>query len=96
VAKEGPARDVHPVIFLHDEIIAEVPVKTAHESAMWIKQVMEECMQKVIPDIPARAEAALMDRWYKSNEPVHVNGRLVPWSPELATAQGFANWAASH
>lgn len=71
----------YPVMFVHDEIIAEVPELRAHEAAHRIADVMVETMNIYTPDVPARAEPALMRRWYKGAEPVYVDGRLVPWEP---------------
>jgi DNA polymerase I-like protein with 3'-5' exonuclease and polymerase domains len=66
---------------VHDEIIAEVPEDRAHEAAHRIAEVMVETMNLYTPDVPARAEPALMRRWYKAADPVYVDGRLVPWEP---------------
>lgn len=71
----------YPLIFVHDEIIAEVPEDRAHEAAHRIAEVMVATMNLYTPDVPARAEPALMRRWYKSADPVYVDGRLVPWEP---------------
>jgi DNA polymerase I len=71
----------YPIMFVHDEIIAEVPQATAHEAAHRIAEVMVATMNRYTPDVPARAEPALMRRWYKGAEPVYVDGRLVPWEP---------------
>lgn len=71
----------YPVMFVHDEIIAEVPEDRAHEAAHRIAEVMVATMNEYTPDVPARAEPALMRRWYKSADPVYVDGRLVPWEP---------------
>lgn len=70
-----------PILFAHDEIVAEVPVYKAHEAATRLAKVMVDSMQKYVPDIPITAEPVLMDRWYKNAEPVYDNGRLVPWYP---------------
>lgn len=71
----------YPVMFVHDEIIAEVPEDRAHEAAHRIAEVMVATMNEYTPDVPARAEPSLMRRWYKGAEPVYVDGRLVPWEP---------------
>lgn len=72
-----------PVAFLHDEILAEVPVDGAHEAAQELALVMREQMSAVCPDIPIKAKPALMARWYKDAEDVSdTNGRLIPWEPK--------------
>jgi len=71
-----------PVVFIHDEIIAETPRAGAHEAAKRLEVVMVEEMSRYTPDVPARATAHLMERWYKDAEPVFDEaGRLVPWRP---------------
>jgi DNA polymerase I-like protein with 3'-5' exonuclease and polymerase domains len=81
-ARRGePLYRVHPVLFLHDEIIAEVPEVTAHEAATRISEVMVETMRLFTPDVRVAAPPALMRRWHKAADPVYVDGRLVPWEP---------------
>lgn len=76
-----------PVIFLHDEILAEVPADpdAAHAAAYELSRIMCEAMQLWIPDIPISAEPALMRRWYKGAKTVHDSaGRLAVWTPKKA------------
>lgn len=85
VVRDGLERDVHPVAFIHDEVLAEVPEATAHESALWIRDVMVATMSEFCPDVPIDAEPALARRWYKAMEPVRdADGRLIPWTPAPA------------
>lgn len=72
-----------PVAFIHDEIIAEVPEKTAHEASHRLAEVMCAAAQPHAPTIPITASPALMRRWYKGAEAVYENGRLVPWQPKI-------------
>ena len=73
---------VRPVIFLHDEIIAEGPAESSHLWAQEIVRIMVETMEKYIPDIPITCEAVLMNRWHKDAKPVYdENGRLMIWEP---------------
>ena len=66
--------------FVHDEVVAEVPLSRAHEVATRMVEVMEYVMQAYVPDVPVRAEPALMFRWSKAAEPRRdAAGRLVPW-----------------
>jgi len=77
-----PLFGCRPVAFIHDEIILEVPEDRGHEAAMRLAEMMIKGMQKYTPDIPCRADAHLMRRWYKAAEPVRNNrGRLIPWEP---------------
>lgn len=82
VCKDGATHGVFPVAFLHDEILAEVPIASAHESAYWLATTMVDSMATVVPDVPITASPALMTRWFKGAEPVHDDqGKLVPWHP---------------
>lgn len=73
----------YPLIMIHDEILAELPEARADEAAHRLAEIMVCTMNEYTPDVPARAEPALMRRWYKSADPVFdASGRLVPWSPK--------------
>ena len=68
--------------FIHDEIILEAPEGLAAAAAERLAEVMVEQMRKFLPDIPVKADAHLMRRWYKSAEPVrNAAGVLIPWEP---------------
>lgn len=86
---DGPAHGCFPVVFVHDEIIAEVPDNPAGatHAAEWLAETMCAAMSTVCPDVPITAEPALMRRWLKAAEPVRdpATGLLVPWEPEPAT-----------
>jgi DNA polymerase I-like protein with 3'-5' exonuclease and polymerase domains len=75
----GPLRDCRPVAFIHDEFLVEVPAGWAHEAAAAVKMIMEDAGRAWCPDVPVRAEPALMRAWSKSAEPVYRDGRLTPW-----------------
>ena len=66
--------------FVHDEVMAEVPFSRAHEAATRMVEVMQHVMQAYVPDVPVRAEPALMYRWSKAAEARYDGGgRLLPW-----------------
>lgn len=74
--------------FGHDEWIMEHPLEEAHERAHEQATIQNEAGAKWCPDVPCRAEPALMLRWRKEAERVERNGVLIPWelrdlSPEL-------------
>lgn len=71
------------VNFIHDEFILEVPIERAHECSMRVVAIMEEAGRVWCPDVPPRAEPALMQRWMKAAEPVWCDRRLIPWTPEI-------------
>jgi DNA polymerase-1 len=69
-----------PVVFIHDETICEHPIETAHERAMEQARIMVEAGKAFCPDVPLKAEPALMHYWSKDAVAVYdENKRLVPW-----------------
>jgi len=72
-----------PVLFIHDELILEAPEDPTRltAAAKRLESVMCAAMARYTPDIPVRADAAAMRRWYKGADPVYVNDLLVPWEP---------------
>lgn len=66
-----------PVLFIHDEIIAEVPADRAHEAAHALAEIMCAAMRRVITHVPVTASPCLMSHWSKGAEPKYENGRLV-------------------
>jgi len=68
------------VVFIHDEIIMEHPEETAHERAFEQARLMVEAGKPFCPDVPLKAEPALMRYWTKDAVEVYRDGRLVPWS----------------
>jgi hypothetical protein len=68
-----------PIIFIHDEILAELPADLAHLAGPEMARVMVAGMAKWIPDVALKAEPALMRHWTKAAEPVYRDGKLIPW-----------------
>jgi DNA polymerase-1 len=80
----GPLHGSRIVNFIHDEFLLEVPddVDRADAAARRVIEIMEEAGREWCPDVPVRAEPALMRRWSKAAEPVRDSaGRLVVWNP---------------
>jgi len=78
----SPLYGSRPVLFLHDELILEVPEQTAAEAAKRLSDVMIEGMREVVPDVRVGTEYALVRRWYKGAGPAYdATGRLIPWEP---------------
>lgn len=74
-----------PVLFLHDELILEVPAhrELAHLASMRLQRVMEEAMSRFTPDVKVGTEPTLMARWFKEAEPVWgADGVLELWTPK--------------
>jgi DNA polymerase-1 len=76
-------KPIYPIAFLHDEILAEVPIESANEQANLLTKIMVDTMQKLCVDVPITASPALMHRWYKNAETVRdSSGKLQPWEPK--------------
>ena len=74
---------VRPVMFIHDEIIAEGPEQTAHLWAPAMAAIMRDAMRTFIRDVKVGADPALMYVWDKLADPVYdADGRLIVWKPE--------------
>ncbi len=73
----------HVVLFIHDEIITEVPIEKYRECADRIQKVMVDWMVQVaIPDVKVEAEPCAMLRWNKKAKPVFDDaGNLQIWTP---------------
>jgi hypothetical protein len=103
-----PLYGCRPVLFIHDEIGAEIPYdrnvggspEGASAAAKRLSLVMVTSMKKWVPDVPIKADPVLVRRWYKGAEPVYVNGHenriLVPSKPVKGEKDGkkFTHWVA--
>ena len=77
---DSPLYGVRCWAFIHDEFILEGPEEKSHLWAKVASDIMVEEMQKYTPDIPIKAEPALMRRWYKDAEPSYdQEGKLIIW-----------------
>jgi hypothetical protein len=77
---DSPFFGSRPVVFVHDEIIAEVPESRAAAASTRLAQIMCEEMALLIPDVKITASPTLMRYWTKDAvETYDVNGTLVPW-----------------
>lgn len=71
-----------PLLYVHDEIIAELPERISAECAVRMAEVMIQAFQKWTPDVKVRAEPALMKHWFKGADAVYdATGRLRVWYP---------------
>lgn len=70
----------HPVIVIHDEIIAEGEKETAHLWAQELADTMVEVAERRTPDVRHYVDPALFYRWSKSADTARdETGRLIPW-----------------
>lgn len=78
----SPLYGTRPIVFAHDEIIAESPEDKAADAGDELSRLMNETASLWMPDVPIVSEPALMRRWYKGAKPVRgPNGKLIPWEP---------------
>lgn len=82
--QDSPLYGSRPILFIHDEVIAEVPEETAHLAGPRMADLMVRCFNEWVPDCPVTASPALMYRWTKEAEPTYSEGKLVPWEPKAA------------
>lgn len=83
VDRSSPLYGSRIINFVHDELVVEVPIHLAHAAAEETVSLMEAAGRVWMPDVPPRAEPALMKRWAKDAAPKYdENKRLIPWEPE--------------
>lgn len=76
----SPLFGTRPIAFIHDELIAEMPLEVAHLAGPRMAEVMVEAAREYVPDVVMKAEAALFYHWSKAaGDPVYRDGRLIPW-----------------
>ncbi len=76
-------RGSRPIVFAHDEIIAEIPSHHASSGGDAMCAVMVSAAQRWCPDVKLTAEPALMRNWWKGAECVRdANGVLQVWEPK--------------
>ena len=81
IIKSSPLYGCRPVMFVHDEIIAEMPEAQAPYAVEEMSRIIVETYQRYTPDVRITAEGHLMRQWNKSAEPVRnpKTNLLVPW-----------------
>lgn len=95
---KSPLFNSHPVVFLHDEVISEVPYdpnnpEIASNAAKRQAKIMIDTMKRWVPDIPITATPVLFRRWYKGAKPVYdASGNLLPSKP--VTLDNKVKWIA--
>ncbi|TXH41313.1 MAG: hypothetical protein E6Q97_37725 [Desulfurellales bacterium] len=63
---DSPLAGAHPILFVHDEFVLEVPVDHADAALPALIRVMVESMQSVMPGQAIRAEGKILaERWTK-------------------------------
>lgn len=76
----SPLYGSRPCIWMHDEIVTEVPIARAPEAAQRQADVMVSVMRRWIRDVPVEAEPVLSTVWSKKAQTLRDdNGRLLVW-----------------
>ena len=52
-----------PVLFVHDEVVVEVPAAEGERAATWLKGVMIEGMAPLVAPVPAEVEVSVGRTW---------------------------------
>lgn len=91
IEEGSPLYGSRPVMFIHDQIICEVPIPTAHEAATELGRLMCLYGSQFMPDVPLTTTPCLSTCFSKDAVAIYdKNGRLLPWSPKGEQAA----WAA--
>jgi DNA polymerase-1 len=81
--RSSPLYGSRPVMFVHDEIIAEMPLEIASEAGYRMAEIMVREMRTVTPDVKIEAEPALMSHLYKGAKTIKdPSGKLLIWQPK--------------
>jgi len=77
----------HPICFVHDEIITEIPYdpfdpSKASNAIKRQAEIMVSTMKRWVKDVPISVTPVLMNRWWKGAKPVFdAHGNLLPSKP---------------
>lgn len=82
----SPLYDCRIAVFVHDEIIVEVPPwRDLHDAGYRLAEIMQQQMARWIRRVPITCSPAAMKRWYKDADTVlDACGRLTVWEPRAA------------
>ena len=78
--RRSPLYGSRPVMFIHDQIIVEVPESVAHEAATELGRLMCEAGSVFLPDVPLTTTPCLSRVFSKDAVAIYdAHKRLVPW-----------------
>jgi DNA polymerase-1 len=76
-----------PIMFIHDEIVAEIPEARASLAGDRMSRVMIDAMREYVPDVTIKADPALARFWDKQMKTVRdERGQLQIWTPKEMAA----------
>ena len=80
---KSPLFGSYPVLFVHDELVVEVPEENAGACAAEIKRLMEEAQKEWCPDVAPGATPAISRNWTKAAQTIIVEGEYQLWEPKI-------------
>jgi hypothetical protein len=78
----GALAPCRPCLFVHDEVLVEVPEECVHEFDVAFDKLARDATLTVMPDVPTIWEAEAGDRFSKQAKRVVRDGRLQVWRGE--------------
>ena len=73
------------VIFVHDELVLEVPEAAVDAVVLALPVVMNHAAKRYVPDVPMTSQATAQYRWSKdAKHTIDEMGHVTPWSPVAA------------
>jgi len=82
----GPLSGARPCLFVHDELLFEVPLGSEHDFEQTFLRLAGEATRRVIPDVPIVWDGESTDRYSKSaKRVVDEKGRLCVWTPDVTS-----------
>lgn len=73
IEKDSPLYGCHPALFVHDDLVTEMPEERAHEAAVEQARLLGEALRTWCPQVyneKACPSPSLMRRWFKADDPV--------------------------
>lgn len=72
-----------PCLFIHDELLFEVPLGSEHDFEQTFLRIAGEATRRIMPDLPIVWDGEATDRYSKSAKRiVDARGKLCVWSPD--------------
>jgi len=77
---DSPLYNSRVVLFVHDEIVSEVPEDSAVAAANELSRIMTLAANKLLTKVPLKTEPVLMRQYGKYSKPkLNEKGELIPW-----------------
>ncbi len=78
--RESPLYGCKLLLFAYDETISSLRKDVAHDAAYRIRDIMVSHFNRYVPDVPVRAEPALMTRWSKGAKTLKDKDGKLTWA----------------